>query len=95
TDTHKFESHYTDNLVGSEEAYFERLPINFVDTFSCPVILFQGLGDKGALAQRRSSFKGNSHFPLAAEVAKKAGASPARNIRPFNRTRQGNRNKQR
>ncbi|KAI3889804.1 hypothetical protein MKX03_033842 [Papaver bracteatum] len=46
TDTHKFESRYTDNLVGSEEAYFERSPINFVDKFSCPVILFQGLEDK-------------------------------------------------
>ncbi|KAI3960981.1 hypothetical protein MKW92_017782 [Papaver armeniacum] len=46
TDTHKFESRYTDNLLGSEEAYFERSPINFVDKFSCPVILFQGLEDK-------------------------------------------------
>ncbi|KAL3514538.1 hypothetical protein ACH5RR_027255 [Cinchona calisaya] len=43
---HKFESHYIDNLVGSESAYFERSPINFVDRFSCPVILFQGLEDK-------------------------------------------------
>ncbi|KAF9622679.1 hypothetical protein IFM89_032600 [Coptis chinensis] len=42
----KLESHYIDNLVGSEEAYFERSPINFVDKFSCPVILFQGLDDK-------------------------------------------------
>ncbi|KAI3851890.1 hypothetical protein MKW98_019889 [Papaver atlanticum] len=46
TDKHKFESHYTDNIVGSEEAYFKRSPINFVDKFSCPVILFQGLEDK-------------------------------------------------
>ncbi|KAK1302399.1 hypothetical protein QJS10_CPB12g01396 [Acorus calamus] len=45
-DTHKFESHYLDNLVGSEEAFFERSPINFVSKFSCPVILFQGLDDK-------------------------------------------------
>ncbi|EPS72679.1 hypothetical protein M569_02077 [Genlisea aurea] len=44
---HKFESHYLDNLVGngSEKEYFERSPINFVDRFSCPVILFQGLED--------------------------------------------------
>ncbi|KAI3960088.1 hypothetical protein MKW98_016812 [Papaver atlanticum] len=45
-DTHKFESHYTDNFVGCEEAYFERSPIYFVDKFSCLVILFQGLEDK-------------------------------------------------
>lgn len=75
-DTHKFESHYIDNLVGNncitiylvsfccssleffphhgcylynagnENAYFERSPINFVDKFSCPIILFQGLEDK-------------------------------------------------
>lgn len=45
-DTHKFESHYIDNLVGDEKAYFERSPINFVDNFTCPVILFQGLDDK-------------------------------------------------
>ncbi|KAF4346569.1 uncharacterized protein LOC115695570 [Cannabis sativa] len=45
-ETHKFESHYIDNLVGSEKDYFERSPINFVDKFSCPIILFQGLEDK-------------------------------------------------
>lgn len=48
-DTHKFESHYMDNLVGDERAYFERSPINFVDKFSCPIILFQGLEDKVVL----------------------------------------------
>lgn len=48
-DTHKFESHYIDNLVGNENAYFERSPINFVDKFSCPIILFQGLEDKVVL----------------------------------------------
>ncbi|KAK3039385.1 hypothetical protein RJ639_027634 [Escallonia herrerae] len=45
-ETHKFESHYIDNLVGSEKDYIERSPINFVDKFSCPIILFQGLEDK-------------------------------------------------
>uniref|UniRef100_A0A1D1XEX2 Dipeptidyl peptidase family member 6 n=1 Tax=Anthurium amnicola TaxID=1678845 RepID=A0A1D1XEX2_9ARAE len=45
-ETHKFESHYLDNLVGSEYAFYERAPINFVDNFTCPVILFQGLDDK-------------------------------------------------
>ncbi|VAI84195.1 unnamed protein product [Triticum turgidum subsp. durum] len=45
-ETHKFESRYMDNLVGSEGAYYERSPINFVNKFTCPVILFQGLDDK-------------------------------------------------
>ncbi|XWS24279.1 hypothetical protein CRYUN_Cryun28dG0087300 [Craigia yunnanensis] len=45
-ETHKFESRYLDNLVGSEKDYFERSPINFVHKFSCPIILFQGLEDK-------------------------------------------------
>ncbi|XP_047075578.1 uncharacterized protein LOC124685287 [Lolium rigidum] len=45
-ETHKFESHYIDNLVGNERAYYERSPINFVNKFTCPVILFQGLDDK-------------------------------------------------
>lgn len=42
---HKFEAYYIDNLVGNNQAYFERSPINFVENFSCPVILFQGLED--------------------------------------------------
>ncbi|XP_028802955.1 uncharacterized protein LOC114758108 [Neltuma alba] len=45
-ETHKFESHYIDNLVGGDKECFERSPINHVDKFSCPVILFQGLDDK-------------------------------------------------
>ncbi|KAL6212497.1 hypothetical protein ACLB2K_017717 [Fragaria x ananassa] len=44
-ETHKFESRYIDNLVGTEKEYFNRSPINFVDKFSCPIILFQGLED--------------------------------------------------
>ncbi|KAK4390597.1 Dipeptidyl peptidase family member 6 [Sesamum angolense] len=48
-DTHKFESHYIDNLVGDESEYFKRSPINFVHKFACPIILFQGLEDKVVL----------------------------------------------
>lgn len=44
-DMHKFEAYYIDNLVGNKQAYFERSPINFVERFTCPVILFQGLDD--------------------------------------------------
>ncbi|KAL1332894.1 hypothetical protein HN51_061662 [Arachis hypogaea] len=45
-ETHKFESHYIDKLVGGEKELIERSPINHVDQFSCPIILFQGLEDK-------------------------------------------------
>jgi len=49
-DTHKFESHYTDWLVGvwpAEQArYVERSPIHHADRLRCPVIFFQGLEDR-------------------------------------------------
>lgn len=49
-DTHKFESHYTETLVGpypqSRDLYAARSPIHFVDRLACPLILFQGLEDK-------------------------------------------------
>lgn len=49
-DTHKFESHYTDRLVGpfpqASELYQQRSPINHSDQLNCPVIFFQGIEDK-------------------------------------------------
>ena len=49
-DTHKFESRYTDLLVGhypeQQQLYHDRSPINFVNQLSCPVIFFQGLEDR-------------------------------------------------
>lgn len=54
-DTHKFESHYTDTLVGPwpegpwpgrSDLYRERSPIHFVDRLACPLIVFQGLKDE-------------------------------------------------
>jgi dipeptidyl aminopeptidase/acylaminoacyl peptidase len=49
-DTHKFESRYLDSLVGpypeTKELYLERSPIHSVDRLSCPIIFFQGLGDR-------------------------------------------------
>jgi len=49
-DTHKFESHYTDGLVGpypeKRQVYHDRSPIHYVDRLSCPVIFFQGVEDR-------------------------------------------------
>ncbi len=45
-DTHKFESRYLDNLLGSEAALAERSPINHLDGLRCPVIFFQGSEDR-------------------------------------------------
>ena len=52
-DTHKFEAHYLDRLIGPYPArrdlYQDRSPLRHVDRMSCPVIFFQGLEDKVAL----------------------------------------------
>ena len=49
-ETHKFESHYLDGLVGPyperRDLYRERSPINHTGRLSCPLILFQGLEDQ-------------------------------------------------
>ena len=49
-DTHKFESRYLDSLIGAyperKDLYYERSPINYVQNFNCPLILFQGDEDK-------------------------------------------------
>jgi len=49
-DTHKFESKYSDGLVGPyperRDLYLERSPLHSADQLSCPVIFFQGLEDK-------------------------------------------------
>lgn len=49
-DTHKFEAHYLDRLVGPYPAacalYRARSPIHHVERLACPVIFFQGLQDK-------------------------------------------------
>lgn len=50
TDTHKFEAHYLDKLVGPypEDAaiYHDRSPVYHTNQLTCPVIFFQGLEDK-------------------------------------------------
>ncbi|MDE0065174.1 MAG: prolyl oligopeptidase family serine peptidase [Gammaproteobacteria bacterium] len=45
-DTHKFESQYLMELVGSRETLIERSPIHHLDGFNCPVIFFQGSEDR-------------------------------------------------
>lgn len=49
-DTHKFESHYDEYLVGKWpeeiEVYRERSPVNHADSISRPLLLLQGLDDK-------------------------------------------------
>jgi dipeptidyl aminopeptidase/acylaminoacyl peptidase len=49
-DTHKFESHYDDYLVGpwpeAIDLYRERSPVNHADSISDPLLLLQGLDDK-------------------------------------------------
>jgi dipeptidyl aminopeptidase/acylaminoacyl peptidase len=49
-DTHKFESHYDDYLVGpwpdAIDIYRERSPVNHADAISRPLLLLQGLDDK-------------------------------------------------
>jgi dipeptidyl aminopeptidase/acylaminoacyl peptidase len=49
-ETHKFESHYDDYLVGpwpeAMELYRERSPVRHADSISDPLLLLQGLDDK-------------------------------------------------
>lgn len=49
-DTHKFEAHYLDSLVGEypaqQDIYRARSPIHHIDQLNCPVIFLQGLQDK-------------------------------------------------
>jgi dipeptidyl aminopeptidase/acylaminoacyl peptidase len=49
-ETHKFESHYMETLVGRyperADVYRDRSAIRFADNLKCPVLLFQGLEDK-------------------------------------------------
>ncbi len=49
-DTHKFESHYTTQLVAGplerEKVYQQRSPLAHAHNIACPMIFFQGLDDK-------------------------------------------------
>jgi dipeptidyl aminopeptidase/acylaminoacyl peptidase len=47
--THDFECHYLDGLIGPlpgfEETYAERAPVGHVNALTCPILLLQGLED--------------------------------------------------
>ncbi|MBU1044750.1 MAG: prolyl oligopeptidase family serine peptidase [Candidatus Omnitrophica bacterium] len=49
-ETHKFEAHYLDKLIGpypeAIELYKQRSPLNHIEQLNCPIIFFQGLEDK-------------------------------------------------
>jgi dipeptidyl aminopeptidase/acylaminoacyl peptidase len=49
-ESHKFEAHYNDRLIGpypqAAALYRERSPIHFLDDIGCPVLVLQGLEDR-------------------------------------------------
>lgn len=49
-DTHKFESHYLDSLIGSapdaDRIFHERSPLFHAESINCPLLIFQGLKDR-------------------------------------------------
>ena len=49
-ETHKFESRYDQSLIGpwpeAKQLYHDRSPINFIDRWSCPVLILQGAEDR-------------------------------------------------
>jgi dipeptidyl aminopeptidase/acylaminoacyl peptidase len=55
-DTHKFESRYTDGLIGpwpeAEDVYRARSPVFHTELLATPLILFQGLEDKVVLPEQ-------------------------------------------
>ncbi len=59
-ETHKFESHYLDSLIGEYpeqiKLYKERSPINSVGKLRVPVIFFQGVEDKVVPPEQSESF---------------------------------------
>ncbi|MCP9776133.1 S9 family peptidase [Cyanobium sp. WAJ14-Wanaka] len=55
-DSHRFEAHYLDSLVGpwpaAKDTYLARSPLQHADQMSCPVIFFQGLDDRVVPAEQ-------------------------------------------
>jgi dipeptidyl aminopeptidase/acylaminoacyl peptidase len=89
-ETHKFESHYVDTLVGPyperADLYRDRSAIHFADNLKCPVILFQGLEDKIVPPNQAEEFIavcGQKKLPYAyvAFEGEQHGFRQAKNIR--------------
>ncbi|HSS61968.1 MAG TPA: prolyl oligopeptidase family serine peptidase [Candidatus Limnocylindrales bacterium] len=89
-ETHKFESHYCDLLVGPyperAELYRDRSAIHFADRMSAPVILFQGLEDRVVPPSQAETFVATckqKHLPYAyvAFEGEQHGFRQAKNIR--------------
>lgn len=73
-DTHKFEAHYLDSLIGpypeAREQYQRRSPINSTDQLDCPVMFFQGDEDKvvpRSQAERMFEALDKKGLPVAAQ----------------------------
>jgi len=76
-DTHDFESHYIDVLVGplpeARPLYDERSPLSHVDELDCPILLLQGTEDKIVAPKQAEMFrdamvrKGIAHAYIAFE----------------------------
>jgi dipeptidyl aminopeptidase/acylaminoacyl peptidase len=71
-ETHKFEAHYVDTLVGPyperADLYRDRSAVHFADNLKVPVILFQGLEDKIVPPSQAEEFVAvceKKHLPYA------------------------------
>ncbi len=70
-DTHRFEAHYLDSLIGplpkNKKLYESRSPILHADKITCPVIFFQGLKDKvvpPAQTEKMANTLKNNNIPV-------------------------------
>jgi dipeptidyl aminopeptidase/acylaminoacyl peptidase len=89
-DTHKFESRYTDALIGpwpeAEAIYEERSPIFHTDLMHTPLILFQGLEDRVVLPAQSEAMaealrKNGVPFAYLAFEGEQHGFRKAENIK--------------
>ena len=89
-ETHKFEAHYCDRLIGPyperADLYRDRSAIYFADNLKCPVILFQGLEDKIVPPSQAETFvevckKKRLPYAYVAFEGEQHGFRQARNIR--------------